>query len=83
MKLLMEGTSFSWNDRCEESFWEVKKRLTTLSILTLPGALREYYGGVVMQEDNVISYNSRYHRPQDNYTTNDLELAPLFLWDKI
>ncbi|CAN6462677.1 unnamed protein product [Victoria cruziana] len=85
-KLLKKGTEFLWTDQCEETFKEVKGRLTSAPILTLPkveetfvvftDASREGYGGVLMQKSNVIVYTSRQLRQHEkNYATHDLELG--------
>ncbi|CAN6456208.1 unnamed protein product [Victoria cruziana] len=85
-KLLKKGIEFLWTDKCEETFREVKGRLTSAPILTLPkvgetfvvftDASREGYGGVLMQESKVIAYTSRQLRQHEkNYATHDLELG--------
>jgi len=40
--LLMRTTMFEWSDKCEETFQELKRRLTTAPILTLPVEGQEY-----------------------------------------
>ena len=60
---------FLWSDDCEKSFAELKTRLTTTPVLTLPEGLdgyviycnvyRVYLGKVLMQRDKVIAYASR------------------------
>ena len=35
-KLLRKGVPFDWNDKCEQSFQELKKRLTVAPVLALP-----------------------------------------------
>jgi hypothetical protein len=68
------------------AFEELKKRLTTALVLTLPDqskrfivycdALRDGLGCVLMQEGRVIAYASRQLRRHElNYPTHDLELA--------
>ncbi|WVZ84394.1 hypothetical protein U9M48_031431 [Paspalum notatum var. saurae] len=67
-------------------FDELKKRLTTAPVLTLPDltksftvycdASKEGLGCVLMQEGTVIAYASRQLRKHEvNYPTHDLELA--------
>jgi hypothetical protein len=34
--LLEKGVDFSWNEECQMAFDELKKRLTTAPVLTLP-----------------------------------------------
>ncbi|XXG42107.1 hypothetical protein AAC387_Pa01g2451 [Persea americana] len=46
-KLTRKGVPFVWTDQCEESFKELKKRLTTAPILTLPSGS----GGFVVYTD--------------------------------
>ena len=78
--------SFDWNDKCEESFQELKKRLTTTPVLitSVSGekytvfydALRVGLGCVLMQKGRVVDYASRQlKKHEENYPTHDLELA--------
>ncbi|XP_060192697.1 uncharacterized protein LOC132622171 [Lycium barbarum] len=71
---------------CERSFQELKDRLTSTPVLTLPEGLEGYVvycdasgirlGCVLMQHGNVIAYASRQLRKHEkNYSTHDLELA--------
>ena len=71
---------------CEQSFQELKKRLTTSPVLILPDvrkdfeifcdASRQGLGCVLMQERKVVAYASRQLKPHEaNYPTHDLELA--------
>ena len=58
-----------WSDKYEESFNELKKRLTSAPILVLPERGRDYVvycdasvsglGCALMQEGHVIAYGSR------------------------
>ncbi|XP_057808913.1 uncharacterized protein LOC131023391 [Salvia miltiorrhiza] len=84
--LLKKEVKFLWTDECEQSFQELKKRLTTAPVLAVPEANKEYtiytdaskkgLGCVLMQEGKVIAYASRQLRPHEaNYPTHDLELA--------
>ncbi|WMV38677.1 hypothetical protein MTR67_032062, partial [Solanum verrucosum] len=77
---------FQWSEACEKSFQELKKRLTTTPVLTLPegtqgfvvycDASRVGLGCVLMQNDKVIAYASRQLKVHvKNYPTRDLELA--------
>lgn len=60
---------FQWIDICERSFQELKMRLTSASILTLPlgsggfviysDASRQGLGCVLMQQGKVMPYASR------------------------
>ena len=69
-----------------ESFNELKTRLTTTPMLTLPDiyhsfdvyydASRQGLGCVLMQDGKVVAYASRQLWPHEgNYPTHDLELA--------
>jgi hypothetical protein len=67
--LLEKGVVFSWTDERQKAFEELKKRLTTVPVLTLPDQSKRftvYYdastdglGCVLMQEGRVIAYASR------------------------
>src|SRR5512141_2002235 len=85
-ELLKKEKKFQWSAACEDSFQEMKKRLTTAPVLTLPDirkdfeifcdASRQGLGCVLMQERKVVAYASRQFRPHEvNYPTHDLELA--------
>ena len=82
-KLLRKGTHFVWNEACENSFQELKKRLTTAPVLALPEPGKAFtvylelvWGCVLMQDGRVIAYASRQLKPHEqNYPTHDLELA--------
>jgi len=67
-ELLKNGTPFVWSEKCEASFQELKSKLTTTPILTLPDvqkdfvvycdASRQGLGCVLMQEGKVVAYAS-------------------------
>ncbi|WVZ92844.1 hypothetical protein U9M48_038882, partial [Paspalum notatum var. saurae] len=84
--LLEKGVPFNWTKERQAAFDELKKRLTTAPVLTLPDltksftvycdASKEGLGCVLMQEGKVIAYASRQLRKHEvNYPTHDLELA--------
>ncbi|WVZ52561.1 hypothetical protein U9M48_003609 [Paspalum notatum var. saurae] len=84
--LLEKGVPFIWTKERQAAFDELKKRLTTAPMLTLPDltksftmycdASKEELGCVLMQEGKVITYASRQLRKHEaNYPTHDLELA--------
>ncbi|KAL0405803.1 UNVERIFIED_CONTAM: hypothetical protein Slati_3894200 [Sesamum latifolium] len=88
MNFLKKNAPFNWNDRCTQSFEELKKRLTSAPILALPSgdgayvvytdASRQGLGCVLMQHGRVIAYALRQLRPYEmNYPTHDLELAAI------
>ena len=41
-RLTRKGVNFDWNDKCEESFQELKKRLTTTPVLITPVSGEKY-----------------------------------------
>jgi hypothetical protein len=84
--LLEKEKKFIWLEACQNSFDELRKRLTTAPVLVMPDVHKSfniYYdaskqglGCVLMQEGHVIAYASRQLRKHEqNYPTHDLELA--------
>ncbi|WVZ64038.1 hypothetical protein U9M48_013617 [Paspalum notatum var. saurae] len=84
--LLEKGVPFIRTKERQAAFDELKKRLTTAQVLTLPDltksftvycdASKEGLGRVLMQEGKVIAYASCQLRKHEvNYPTHDLELA--------
>ena len=67
--LTKKSTRFNWSDKCEASFQELKQRLITAPVLSLPkdngkfvvycDASKMGLGCVLMQEGRVIAYASR------------------------
>ncbi|GJY80363.1 putative nucleotidyltransferase, ribonuclease H [Tanacetum coccineum] len=93
-KLMRKGEKFVWNDEREKSFEELKQRLVSAPILTLPSgsggfqiysdASKKGLGCVLMQHGKVIAYASRQLKPYEvNYPTHDLELAAVVFALKI
>ena len=85
-KLTRKEEKFIWSEACQNSFDELKQRLTTAPVLTLPlgsegftvycDASKQGLGCVLMQHDRVIAYASRQLKKHEvNYPTHDLELA--------
>jgi len=67
--LRRKNAPFVWRDECEASFQELKCRLITAPVLTLPMELVGLYGCIK-------EYASRQSKEQEkNYPTHDLELA--------
>ena len=93
-RLTRKGVNFDWNDRCEESFQELKRRLTTAPVLITPISGERYtvycdaskngLGCVLMQRGRVVAYASRQLKNHEqNYPTNDLGLAAIVFALKI
>jgi hypothetical protein len=86
MELLAKGNTFEWTPRHETIFHELKKRLTTAPVLTMPDMEKPFsiycdasgqgLGCVLMQDGHVVAYASRQLRKhEEKYPTHDLELA--------
>ena len=68
-KLTRKDVKYDWVDACQQSFEELKGRLTSTPVLALPNgkdgfvvysdASRQVLGCVLMQNDRVIAYASR------------------------
>nr|GEV41374.1 reverse transcriptase [Tanacetum cinerariifolium] len=93
-KLIRKSEKFVWNEEREKSFEELKQRLVSAPILTLPSgsggfqiysdASKKGLGCVLMQHRKVIAYASRQLKPYEvNYPTHDLELAAVIFALKI
>ena len=85
---------FDWDDRCDEAFQELKRRLITAPILIVPNrgqgfkvycdASRAGLGCVLMQSGSVVAYGSRQlQNYEQNYPTYDMELAAVIFALKI
>ena len=85
-KLLRKHVEFKWTEACQNSFEELKAKLTTALVLASPSgtggfvvyndASYQGLGCVLMQHGRVIAYASRQLRPYEiSYPTHDLELA--------
>nr|GFA67148.1 hypothetical protein [Tanacetum cinerariifolium] len=83
-KLMRKGEKFVWNEEQEKSFEELKQRLVSTPVLTLPSGSSEFQiysdaskkglGCILMQHGKVIAYASRQLKPYKvNYPTHDLE----------
>lgn len=94
IRLTQKSVKFVWTDECEASFQELKKRLVSAPILTLPSrtggfviysdASMKGLGCVLMQNRKVIAYASRQPKNfEKNYPTHDLELAAIVFALKI
>ena len=93
-RLTRKNEKFEWTPKCEESFQELKKRLISAPVLTLPDetgnfvifsdASHKGLGCVLMQHGKVIAYASRQLKDYETrYPTHDLELAAIVFALKI
>ena len=68
-RLTRKEIKFEWNDLCERAFQELKRRLTSASILIVPergqrytlycDASKDKLGCVLMQSGRVVAFGSR------------------------
>uniref|UniRef100_A0A2N9GS05 RNA-directed DNA polymerase n=1 Tax=Fagus sylvatica TaxID=28930 RepID=A0A2N9GS05_FAGSY len=93
-RLTQKGVKFEWSEECEQSFQELKRRLVSAPILTIPDgsggliiysdASKKGLGCVLMQHGRVVAYASRQLKPyEQNYPTHDMELAAVVFALKI
>ena len=93
-RLTRKGVKFDWDDKCGQSFQELKNRLITTLVLILPmvgvgyvvfsDVARQGLGCVLMQNGRVIAYAFRQLKKHEtNYPTHDLELAAVVFALKI
>jgi ribonuclease HI len=84
--LLEKEREFKWDEKCQDSFDQLKKRLISPPVLVMPDLLKGFdiycdacgqgLGCVLMREGRVIAYTSCQLRKHElNYPTHDLELA--------
>jgi hypothetical protein len=94
ISLLEKDKKFIWSEACQNSFDELRKRLTTAPVLVMPDihksfdiycdASKQGLGCVLMQAGHVIAYASHQLRKHEqNYPTHDLELAAVVHAPKI
>jgi hypothetical protein len=87
-ELLQKDKKFKWMPACKASFQELKKRLTTVSVLVMPDmenpfsiyydALGQGLGCVLIQDGHVVAFTSLQLRKHEvHYLTHDLELAAI------
>ena len=85
-RLTRNEVKFYWDDRCEEAFQELKRRLTTAPILIVSDrgqgytkycdASRVGLGCILMQSGRVVAYGSlQLKNHEQNYPTHEMELA--------
>ena len=93
-RLTRKEVKFDWDDRCEEAFQELKRRLTSAPILIVPDrgqgyivyydASRAGLGCVLMQSERVVAYGSHQLKHHEhNYPIHDMELAAIVFALKI
>jgi hypothetical protein len=84
--LLEKEKMFIWSEACQNSFDELRKRLTTTPVWVMPDihksfdiycdASKQGLGCVLMQEGHMIAYVSHQLRKHEqNYPTHDVELS--------
>ncbi|KAL0546152.1 hypothetical protein IC582_016058 [Cucumis melo] len=93
-QLTWKGAPFVWSKACEDSFQNLKQKLVTAPVLTVPDgsgsfviysdASKKGLGCVLMQQGKVVAYASRQLKSHEqNYPTHDLELAAVVFALKI
>ncbi|KAL0540247.1 hypothetical protein IC582_024480 [Cucumis melo] len=93
-QLTRKGTPFVWSPACESSFQELKQKLVSAPVLTVPDgsgsfviysdASKKGLGCVLMQQGKVVAYAFRQLKSHEqNYPTHDLELAAVVFALKI
>jgi hypothetical protein len=86
--LLEKGREFKWDEKCQDSFDQLKKRLMSPPVLVMLDLQKGFdiycdacgqgLGCVLMQEGHVTAYASRQLRKHElNYPTHDLELVAI------
>ena len=93
-KLTRKEVKFEWNDLCEWTFQELKRRLTLAPIMIVPergqmctmycDASKDGLRCVLMQSGRVVAYGSwKLKNHKQNYLTHDMELATIVFVFKI
>ena len=93
-RLTRKEVKFEYNDLCEKSFQELKRRLTSAPILIILkrglrytiycDASKDGLGCVLMQSGRVVAYDSwQLKNHEQNYPTHDMELAAIVFALKI
>ena len=83
-----------WSKECQSSFEELKKKLVSAPVFTIPSGSRGFVfcsdashpglGYVLMQHGKVVAYASRQLKPYEkNYPTHGIELAAVVFALKI
>ncbi|TYJ96450.1 retrotransposon protein, putative, Ty3-gypsy sub-class [Cucumis melo var. makuwa] len=85
-ELTRKGAPFVWSKACKDSFQNLRQKLVTALVLTVPDgsgsfviysdASKKGLGCVLMQQGKVVAYTSRQLKSHEqNYPTHNLELA--------
>lgn len=93
-QLTRMGQAYVLDVQCEESFQELKKRLTVTLVLILPDIKESFVvccdaskmdlGSVLMQNQQVVAYASRQLIIHErNYPTHELDLATMVFLLKV
>ena len=93
-RLTRKEVKFDLDDRCEEAFQELKRKLTTAPILIVLDRGQGYtmyydssragLGCVLMQSGRLVAYGShQLKNHEQNYPTHDMELAAVVFTFKI
>ena len=93
-RLTRKEVKFEWDDRCDEAFQELKRRLTSAPILIVPDMGQGYtvyldassagLGCVLMQSGRVVAYGSHQLKSHEqNYPIQYMELAAVVFSLKI
>jgi hypothetical protein len=88
--LQCKGVRYEWTKEYDSAFIELKRLLTSGSILQVPDmekdftvcadASKQWLGGMLMQDRGVISYVSRkLKKHEELYATHDLDMAIVML----
>ena len=92
--LTRKNAKFEWTNECERNFQELKQRLISAPLLTIPSSSSGFViysdtshkglGCVLMQHGKVVAYASRQLKSyEQNYPTHDLELTTVVFALKI
>ena len=93
-RLARKEVKFEWNYLCEKAFQTLRRRFTSAPILIVPKRGQRYtmycdaskvkLGCILMQSGRVVAYgSSQLKNHEQNYPTQDMELAAIVLALKI
>lgn len=94
--LLKQSTAYEWSSKCQTAFDNIKHLLTTAPVLALPDwrshrpftmvcdASIEGVGGVLMQDDRPIAFESRkLNQAETHYSPTELEMLAVVHCSKV